>query len=122
MAFASPGQYERESKNTHLLHAERYKKKVYSPCLSHAHSNTRATAGVDHGEYIVIDGDENANNENSSDGKEDVGAGGGAGDEVIKLSRCVFAALIVMFTKGDTGVVVRGGNAHGSRAKNDVGL
>ena len=122
MALTPAGQYETEWKNTHLLHAERYEYKLYTPCLSHADSNTRAAAGVDHGEYIVIDGDENANDENSSDGEEDVGAGGGAGDEVIKLSRCVLAALVLIFGSGDTRVVVGGGSAHGSRAKNDVGL
>ena len=78
--------------------------------------------GVDHGEYIVIDGHENANDDKSSDGEEDVGAGGGAGDEVIKLTRCVLAAPIFTFGTGDTGMVVGGGNAHGSGAKNDVGL
>ena len=39
----------------------------------------------------MIDGDENSNSENSSDGEEDVGAGAGVGDEVIKMKRCVFA-------------------------------
>ena len=34
---------------------------------------------------IVIHGDESASDENSSDQEENVGAGAGAGDEVIEL-------------------------------------
>ena len=66
--------------------------------------------------------DENAKYDNSSDGEEDIGAGAGVGDEVIKLKRYVFATLIFTFSTVDTAVVAGDGNAHGSRAKNDVGL
>ena len=48
-------------------------------------ANTKAAAGVDHGEFIVIRSDENAKYNNSSDGEEDVGAGAGFDDEVITL-------------------------------------
>ena len=59
---------------------------------------SNAAAGVDHGELIAINGDENAKYDNSSDREEDVGDGGGAGDEVIKLSRCVFARQMFYLT------------------------
>ena len=48
-------------------------------------ANTKAAAGVEHGEFIVILSDENAKYDNSSDDKEDVGAGAGVDDEVITL-------------------------------------
>ena len=71
---------------------------------------------------VAIDGDENAKYGNSSDREEDIAAGGGAGDEVIKVSRCVFAAVIFMFGTTDTAVVGGGGDADGSHDKNDVVL
>ena len=48
-------------------------------------ANTKAAVGVEHGEFIVILSDENAKYDNSSDEKEDVGAGAGVDDEVITL-------------------------------------
>ena len=48
----------------------------------------------------MIDGDENANDKNSSDGEGDVGAGAGASDDFIKLKRCVFAAPFCVFGTG----------------------
>ena len=48
-------------------------------------ANTKAAAGVDHGEFIVIRIDEDAKYDDSSDGEEDVGAGAGVDDEVITL-------------------------------------
>lgn len=63
----------------------------------------------------MIDVDENVKCENRSDREMDVEAGGGASDEVIKLSRCVFAALIVIFGTGTTAVVAGDGNVDGSR-------
>ena len=68
---------------------------------------------------ITIDGDVNAKYGNSRDREDDVGAGSGAGDEVIKMSQCVYASLIFMFGTGDTAVVAGDGNADSSRAKTD---
>ena len=58
----------------------------------------------------------NAKYDNSRD-REHVMAGGGAGDEVNKLSRCVYVSRICMFGTGDIAVVVAGNvSTDGSRA------
>ena len=88
-----------------------------SPLLKHVHSNSKAATGVDHGEMITINSDVNAKYDNSRDREDDVRAGGGAGDEVNKLSRCVYASRICMFGTGDIAVVVEGNvNTDGARA------
>ena len=48
-------------------------------------ANTKAAAGADHGEFIVIRSDENAKHDHSSDGEKYVGAGAGVDDEVTEL-------------------------------------
>ena len=108
-------------KHTHLSHAERKNNIGETRLLTHAHRNSKAAAGIDHGELIAIDGDEKAKYGNSSDRVKAVGAGGGACDENINLSRCVFATEIYMFGTGDT-AIAGDGNADGSPANLDVGL
>ena len=56
-----------------------------SPCLSDADNNSKDAECVYHGEFIVIGGDENAKDQNSSDREEDVGAGAGTRDELVNL-------------------------------------
>ena len=99
-AFGPPGRKEKESKtHTHLTHADQMKNIGQSPLLTHAHSNSMAATSVDHGEMIAIDSDVNAKYDNSRDREDDVRAGGGAGDEVNKLSRCVYASRIVCLAR-----------------------
>ena len=62
----------------------------------------------------------NAKYDNTRDREDDVGAGGGVGDEVNKLSRCVYASRISMLGTGDATVVAENGNTDCSRAKTDL--
>ena len=110
----------KQNTHTHLSHAEQINNIGESPLLTHAHSKNKAATCVDHGEMIAIDSDVNAKYDNSRDREDDVRAGGGAGDEVNKMSRCVYALRIFMFGTGDIAVVVEGNvNTDGSRAKTD---
>ena len=81
----SSGDKTKKTKTTHTSHTRSDTKSTHAAYASHTHSNSKSAAGVDHDEFIVIGGDESAKYDNSSDGGEDVGAGAGAGDEVIKL-------------------------------------
>ena len=56
----------------------------------------------------MIDGDEKANNEYSSNGDEDVGAGAGARGKFFNSYRCVFATLLVLLRTRNTALVQRG--------------
>ena len=85
----------RNSKHTHLSHVEQKTNIGESPLITHAHSYSGAAAGVGHRELIATDGNVNSKYDNTRDREDDVGAGGGASDEAIKLSRCVFAAQMI---------------------------
>ena len=70
--FWHPGAIRKIIKNTHLSHVERKKTNRGNPLLTHAHSKSKATAGVGHDELIAIDGDENAKYGRSCDREGDV--------------------------------------------------
>ena len=83
----SPRGITKKKAKTHTPHTRGANKNIReSPLLTHANKSSKTAAGVDHCEMIAIDDDVNSKYDNSRDREDVVGAGGGAGDEVNKLS------------------------------------